>query len=195
DEPLSALDPRTQESLRTELERIHRIRGTTTLHVTHDQREALALADRICIIMEGEVVQVGDPYQVFNQPVNKEVATFVGVENVVKGRITTHKDGVAVVNTEEYQMQALSPIKEGEVKAFIRPENVVLSKSKLVSSARNSIPGIITHIIRDGPTFKIHLHHGLTALVTKQSLEDLELEEGKKVYASFKASAVHLIPK
>lgn len=195
DEPLSALDPRTQELLRTELMRIHRIRGTTTLHVTHDQREALALADRIGIIMEGEVVQVGDPYQVFNQPVNEEVALFVGVENVVKGRIISHKEGVAVVDTEDYQIRALSPLKEGKVNAFIRPENIVLSQSKLRSSARNSIPGRITEITRVGATFNIRLHHGLTALVTKQAIEDLGLEKGKKVYASFKATAIHLIPR
>ncbi|MFW6110619.1 MAG: tungstate ABC transporter ATP-binding protein WtpC [Thermoproteota archaeon] len=194
DEPLSALDPRTQESLRTELGRIHQIQGTTTLHVTHDQREALALADRIGIIMEGQVVQVGDPYQVFDHPENEEIARFVGVENVVKGRITSHQDGVAVVDTENYQIQAISRLKEGEVHAFIRPENIVLSLSKLRSSARNTIPGKITGITRVGVTYKIRFDHGLTALVTKQSIEDLGLEEGKKVYTSFKASSIHLTP-
>jgi molybdate/tungstate transport system ATP-binding protein len=193
DEPLSALDPRTRESLREELSRIHKLRGTTTIHVTHNQGEALALADRIGVIMDGEVTQVDTPYKVFNEPVSEEMAIFVGVENVIKGKIISSEDGVAIVEAGNYQIRALSNLTEGEVNVFIRPENIVLSKAKLESSARNSVDGEITKITRFGATFRIYLDSGLSALVTKQAIEELGLNVGESVYASFKATAVHLI--
>ncbi|MCK4320074.1 ATP-binding cassette domain-containing protein, partial [Candidatus Bathyarchaeota archaeon] len=115
DEPLSALDPRTQESLREELKRIHKVRGTTTIHVTHDQDEALTLADRIAVIMNGKVVQVDAPYKVFNEPVNEEIASFVGVENVIEGKIISSENGVALVEMGNYKIRALSNLTEGEV--------------------------------------------------------------------------------
>jgi molybdate/tungstate transport system ATP-binding protein len=193
DEPLSALDPRTRESLREELSRIHKVRGTTTIHVTHNQGEALALADRIGVIIDGEVIQVGAPYEVFNEPVSEEMAIFVGVENVLKGRIISSEDGMALVEVGNYQMRAVSNLTEGEVNVFIRPENIVLSKAKLESSARNSVIGNITKITQFGATFRIYMDSGLSALVTKQAIEELGLNVGENVYASFKATAVHLI--
>jgi molybdate/tungstate transport system ATP-binding protein len=193
DEPLSALDPRTRETLREELKRIHEMSGTTTIHVTHDQDEALALADRIGVIMDGELVQVDEPYRVFNEPVTEEIATFVGVENVIGGKIISNEDGVVVVETGKYQIRALSNLQKGEVNVFIRPENIILSKGKLESSARNSISGKISRISQFGATFRIYMDNGLSALVTKQAIEELGLKVEEKVYASFKATAIHLI--
>jgi molybdate/tungstate transport system ATP-binding protein len=193
DEPLSALDPRTRETLREELKRIHEMSGTTTIHVTHDQDEALALADRIGVIMDGELVQVDEPYRVFNEPVTEEIATFVGVENVIGGKIISNEDGVVVVETGKYQIRTLSNLQKGEVNVFIRPENIILSKGKLESSARNSISGKISRISQFGATFRIYMDNGLSALVTKQAIEELGLKVGEKVYASFKATAIHLI--
>jgi len=155
DEPLSSLDPRTRETLRDELKRIHEMRGTTTIHVTHDQDEALALADRIGVIIDGELVQVDTPHAVFNKPVSEEIATFVGVENIIKGKIVSNEDGVVVVETGNYQIRALSNLKEGEVNVFIRPENIILSKVKLKSSARNCIGGKISKINQIGATYRV----------------------------------------
>ena len=192
DEPLSALDPRTQESLREELKRIHKVRGMTTIHVTHNQTEALALADQIAVILKGELIQVDTPFRVFNEPVDERIAAFVGVENVIKGKIVSNEDGVALVETGKYWIHALSNLVEGEVNVFIRPENIILSKVRLKSSARNSIKGKITNITQLGATFRIRMGNGLTALVTKQAIEDLGLGVGKTVYASFKATAIHM---
>ena len=193
DEPLSALDPRTRESLIDELKRIHESRHTTTIHVTHDQDEALALADRIGVIMNGELVQVDTPYAIFNEPVSEEIASFVGVENVIKGKIISNEDGMVVVETGDYKIRALSNFNKGKVNVFIRPENIILSKVKLESSARNCIVGKISKINQFGATFRVYMDNGLSALVTKHAIEDLGLISGKKVYASFKATAIHLI--
>jgi molybdate/tungstate transport system ATP-binding protein len=193
DEPSSALDPRTQESLREELKRIHKVRGTTTIHVTHNQGEALALADRIGVIINGEVIQVGTPHKVFNEPVSEEMAIFVGMENIVKGKIISNEDGVALVEVGNYQIRALSNLTEGKVNVFIRPENIILSKVKLESSARNSILGKINNITQFGATFRIYMDNCLSALVTRQAIEELGLKIGERVYASFKATAIHLV--
>lgn len=193
DEPLSALDPKTQESLREELKRIHKIRGTTVIHVTHNQGEALALANRIGVIIQGEMIQIGTPHKVFNEPVSEEIATFVGVENVIKGKIVSSDDGVALVQTGNCQIRALSNLTEGDVNVFVRPENIVLSKAKLESSARNCIRGKMTRITRFGATFRIYMDNDLSALVTKQAIEELGLSLGTEVYASFKATSIHLV--
>ena len=192
DEPLSALDPRTRESLREELKRIHKVRGITTIHVTHDQTEALALADQIAVILNGKVIQIDTPFKVFNEPVNEKIAVFVGMENVIKGKIVANEDGVALVETGKFQVHALSNLFEGEVNVFIRPENIILSEARLRSSARNSIRGKIISITQLGAMFRIRMDNGLTAFVTKQAIEDLGLKIGKIVYASFKATAIHL---
>jgi len=192
DEPLSALDPRIQETLQEELIRVHRARDVTTVHVTHNQTEALLLADRIAVMMDGKVVQVDTPQGIFNKPTSSEVADFVGVENIVIGEVKSNEGGVAHVETEDFDISALSTYMEGRVKAFIRPENVTLSRTSLKSSARNNVKGRIVKITDLGVTVRIQLDKGVKALITKNSAEELGLKIGDEVYASFKATAVHL---
>jgi tungstate/molybdate transport system ATP-binding protein len=114
DEPLSALDRRTQDLLREELKRIHRREKLTSVHVTHDQMEAMALADRIAVIMDGRVVQVGSPHEIFNKPLNESIATFVGVENIFGGEIKTNRDGIAIIDLGDIELHAISNYKKGK---------------------------------------------------------------------------------
>lgn len=137
DEPLSALDTRTRETLRDELKLIHEISGTTTVHVTHDQTEALILADRVAVIIDGEVVQVDTPQNIFNRPASVRVANFTGVENVLEGQVTSSADGVATVEIDEYRVYVVSDVTVGPVYVFVRPEDIILSRARLDSSARN----------------------------------------------------------
>ena len=92
-----------------------------------------------------------------------------------------------------YRIRVLSNLTEGEVNVFVRPENIILSNVRLESSARNSISGTITNVTQYGATFRVYMDNGLSALVTKQAIEELGLKIGKTVYASFKATATHLI--
>ena len=89
-------------------------------------------------------------------------------------------------------LQVSSQINSGEVNIYIRPENVILSPNQLKSSARNNIQGNIASITQIGPVYRITLDNGLSAFITKQSLEELELFVGKKMFAAFKATAAHL---
>lgn len=89
DEPLSNLDARLREEMRIELKKIAETVGVTTLYVTHDQAEALSLGDKICVMSEGLIQQVGTPEEVYSQPSNQFVAEFVGEMNFIKGKVTS----------------------------------------------------------------------------------------------------------
>jgi len=195
DEPLSALDTRTHEALRQELKRLHKIKGITTVHVTHDQNDVLLLGDRVAVIIDGEMVQVGSPMEVFNEPANLKIAEFTGVENILEGEISEYKDGLANILINDYTISVSTNLSEGSVFVVIRPEDIILSKAPLESSARNMLECIITGLSLTGLVYRISLDRGFCSVVTKQSVENLELVEGLQIYASFKASAAHVIRK
>jgi putative spermidine/putrescine transport system ATP-binding protein len=98
DEPLSNLDAKLRLEMRAEIRRIHNTLGATTIYVTHDQEEALSLADRIVVMRDGEVRQVGGPEDLFSRPDHLDVAEFMGFRNVVAGRVTSVDGGVALVS-------------------------------------------------------------------------------------------------
>jgi len=195
DEPLSALDARTQILVRGEMKKIHKKSKLTTIHVTHDQTEAMVLADRIGVMMNGMMVQVGTPNEIFNQPRNEEVAEFVGMENIIEGRVKSNEGGLATIDVQGHRIEAISNCKRGDVRVCIRPEDITISLSDRPTSARNTLHGRVVEITPHGPLMQLKIDCGfcLTALITKKSKEELGLETGKNVCASFKASAVHVI--
>jgi len=195
DEPLSALDPRTRDSLRDEIKRIHKTEGTTTIHVTHDQTEALILADRIAVIIDGEIAQLGKPESIFNEPSSIDVAKFVGMENMLKGVVKENIEGIAKIDCGDFNLYATTEINEGRVFTFIRPENIIISETFIETSARNILETKIVEITKLGPTYQLTMDNSLTVVITPRSLEKLDLNIGKKVYLSFKATSVHVIRK
>jgi tungstate transport system ATP-binding protein len=200
DEPFASLDPPTRDSLIEDLEHILRQTQTTTILATHDRMEALRLSNRIAVMNAGKILQIGSPGEVMNQPVDEFVASFVGVETILNGRVIKRNGGTFVASIEGREIEAVGDAHLGDsVVLCIRPENVTLSTqpSKEGSSARNVVPGRISKITPLGFYQKVHLHCGfpLVAYVTNHSLEELSLTEGKEVRASFKATAVTVIRK
>jgi len=200
DEPFSSLDPPTREALMEDLDRILRETHTTAIMATHDQMEALRLSDQIAVMNEGKIVQIGSAAEVMNNPVDEFVASFVGMETVLTGRVTKTYDGTFITSVSGRDIEAVGNVDVGEtVVCFIRPENVTLSTgtSGDVTSARNIFPGKIVKIIPMGLFHKIQLDCGfpLVAYVTHQSLDNLSLRVGNDIVASFKATAVHVIRK
>ncbi len=198
DEPLSALDPGTQDATRKILKSIHSDSNLTVIHVTHDQTEARILADRVAVMMDGRIVQVGTPDEVFDKPVNDEVAHFVGVENVLKGEVIESSNGVCVLDIGGKVLEAVSECATGDtVYACLRPENVTLSKTGVNSSARNSFKGSLLEVERMGALVRAKVDMDgsflLNAFVTNQSADELGLTCGETVVVSFKASAVHVV--
>ena len=167
---------------------------------THDQTEALRLGDRLAVVHGGKIVQIGPSVEVMNRPADEIVAAFVGMETILPGRVVRVSDGVFVAAVEGGEIQAVGHVRPGEgVLCCIRPEYVTLSTNTPPSdtSARNVFAGKIRKITPLGLFYRIHLDCGfeLSAYVTRQSLDELALAEGKAVTASFKATAVHVIPR
>ncbi len=200
DEPFASLDPPSRDSLIEDLEGILRQTRTTAIFATHDRLEALRLSDRIAVMNGGKILQVGTPREVTHQPVNEFIATFVGVETVLTGRVIRKEGGTFVATVEGREIEAVGETQLGEaVILCIRPENVILSTnpSRETTSARNVFPGKIDKIVSLGLYQKVLLDCGfpMVAYVTNHSLEKLSLREGKEVTASFKATAIHVIRK
>ena len=123
DEPMSALDARLRERLRRELKEIQTELGVTTIYVTHDQAEALAISDRLAVLSSGEIKQVGEPESLYRRPESRFVAEFLGENNVFDGEaIGTAEDGRATVRADghEFELAAEDPI-EGTVTFCVRP--------------------------------------------------------------------------
>ncbi len=202
DEPLSALDPERREELQYELQRIHKEVGTTTIHVTHDFEEAVALGDRIAILHEGQILQVGSPEDVFRRPASKFIARFVGVRNIFQTEIIkSASNGTKLLALNGLTITALSSLAE-PAHFSIRPEDIILSREKLTSSIRNSFQGKITMIANRGTLIYITLEVSTSqkqkppipfiVAITHRSLEELDLRINDKINLSFKASAVHV---
>jgi tungstate transport system ATP-binding protein len=196
DEPFSALDVPTRQSLFGDMVNILQETRFTTVMVTHDRNEAQTLAHDITMLINGKIVQSGSPREIFGSPANKEIAKFVGVENILEGTIISHQDKVVEIKVNDRVIEAISGFPEGKmVDACIRPEDVVISLARISTSARNCFEGRITSMISELPLVRVSLDCGfpLTALITRMSADNLELQIGKTVYASFKATAIHVI--
>jgi len=197
DEPFSALDPPTREALLGDLGAALRRSRTTAVLATHDQVEALQLADRLAVMHLGRIVQSGAGFDVVNHPVDEFVAEFVGMEIVLPGRVTATGQGLCRVAVAGRELEAVGSPGLGEaVLLGIRPEHVTLAVHPgPATSARNCFPGTVTRIVPRGPFFKVELDCGfrVAAFVTPRSLEELALAPGSAVVASFKATAMHLI--
>jgi molybdopterin-binding protein len=195
DEPLSALDGQTRERMRRELSRVQRLTGTTIIQITHHFDDVFALADRVAIMREGRIVQVGETPDVFLHPADTFVAEFLGIGNIIRGNSSRAGTLARITPSQGPAFYAVSDI-VGEVVATLHAEDVILSQAPFASSARNCLSGIVTEIIPCGSTVRVVLDVGflLTALLTRESCRDLLLEPGSGVYATFKASAVHVIP-
>lgn len=198
DEPFASLDPPTRESLIEDLEVILQQTRTTTILATHDRVEALRLSDRIAVMNGGKILQIGPPEEVMNRPVDEFVASFVGVETILAGKVIKRGAGTIITSISAHEIEAVGDFDLGEdVALCIRPENVTLSThaSRETTSARNVFPGTIVRIIPMGLFHKVELDCGfpLVAYITRHSLENLSLAEGKEVKASFKATAIHVV--
>ncbi|MBS3814593.1 ABC transporter ATP-binding protein [Candidatus Bipolaricaulota bacterium] len=192
DEPTAALDPQTKESVRAELGKLHEELEVTTLHVTHDQAEAKILGERIAIIMAGKLKQIGTVDDIFNKPIDRKVASFVGVENVLEGKVVKFANQVATIDVGNFQLKAITDVEQGPVYVYLRPEDIFISDQRQSTSARNTIPGTILSVSHLGQVYRVRVDNGLNCFVTKQSVDEFDLQQGKKIFAAFKATAVQV---
>lgn len=135
DEPLSNLDARLRVDMRKELRRIHRETGVTTIYVTHDQKEALSLAQRIAVMRDGRVEQVGAPQDVYLKPRNRFVAEFIGQANIIVGQVREQRNGECLVETGLGLLKAAGN-GSGAVLCCIRPEALRLEADEAENRLR-----------------------------------------------------------
>src|SRR5450631_2045619 len=129
DEPLSNLDAKLRLEMRTEIRRLHQSLGLTTLYVTHDQEEALSMADRLVVLREGRVQQVGTPQELHNGPANWHVADFMGYRNLIDMDVTAVNGSIVTVHDNGFTLRgtAAQAVAVGEkVRVAIRPEDLVV---------------------------------------------------------------------
>lgn len=146
DEPLSNLDAKLRESLRFELKRLQRELGITSIYVTHDQIEALSLSSTIAVMRAGEVVQLGKPREIYENPQNKFVAEFIGTSNFIEGNVASRHGERHVVETRDGRLELDSgaEVPNGtDVVVSIRPEAVELSVER-PSNSPNVLHGNVT---------------------------------------------------
>jgi molybdate transport system ATP-binding protein len=192
DEPLSALDSETRAKLRKELRRIHSLTSTTMIHVTHSFDEAFLLGSRMAIMNHGEIVQVGEPSEVFRKPNSKFAAEFLGVTNIFRGESRV-ENGIAFIDINGLKVTSADN-REGQVYISIRPEDILVSLSPFESSARNSFQGRVEDISDAGTIVRITVDVGvpLVAAITRHSFFDMGLKQGIEVFLTFKAIDVHI---
>jgi iron(III) transport system ATP-binding protein len=161
DEPLSNLDAKLRESLRFELKRLQRELGITTIYVTHDQNEALALSDVIAVMKDGEIQQIGSPREIYNQPSSSFVADFVGTANFLNGVV----DGIAPCGSVKV-ITEIGPIlcqpnktyqKSDPVLISFRPEDTAIHSEPGGDSGSNTFAGKVTAAVFSGDFSEIRV--------------------------------------
>jgi iron(III) transport system ATP-binding protein len=147
DEPLSNLDAKIRVQVRAEIKKLQRELGITTIYVTHDQEEALSLSDRVAVMKDGRVLQVGAPKELYERPRTRFVADFVGTNNLVPGRVREHAGADLVVDTAVGALRAVSsgPVGERCVLA-IRPENVAIDAGGGGAAGANVVRGRVSFV-------------------------------------------------
>jgi tungstate transport system ATP-binding protein len=217
DEPTSNLDVHVRRRFREDLRRIVDQLTATVVLITHDQNEALLLAQRVVVISEGGIAQIGTPREVFTRPANRFVADFMGVETVWHGRAVSCDRGMCTVSTQAGNLaEVVAQMEIGsDLVLAIRPEDVALELASPAlqsrrpgSSVRNRWRGVIDTVSPAGPLVRVVVHLGtrctesggaiggegtLVALVTRPSAEELALAPGVAVEASVKATAIHVL--
>jgi tungstate transport system ATP-binding protein len=196
DEPTANLDPVSAANIEELIEGIIKQNAITVIMATHDMSQGQRLADRISVLISGEIVQSGGAMEIFTSPGSREIARFVGMENIVDGVVVSCEGDMAVVDVNGTTIEVVADCTFGdEVSIGVRPEDVTVALSRFSSSARNSLAGTVTRAVTSGPFCRVEIDCGfpLVALVTRKSSEELGLKKGKPVYATFKAVNAHVI--
>lgn len=195
DEPTANLDPQSAQMIEDLVTRFNRTEGVTVVMTTHDMQQAQRLADRVGVLMAGEFVQVGNAEAVFQSPANMKVAGFVGIKNILRGNVEALEYGLAVINVNGHHINAVCDHTAGtEVNLYIKPEDIIISPQSISSSARNSLKCVVRAVRGSGPVSYVDMDCGfpLEALVTSRSADQMQLQPGQEVFASFKATSVRI---
>jgi spermidine/putrescine transport system ATP-binding protein len=192
DEPLGALDAKLRKALQIELKALQEEVGITFIYVTHDQEEALTMSDRLAVMSNGRVEQVGNPVEVYEEPASAYVADFLGVSNMM----SAVGDGGGRVRLGDFQLVAAGGDfgAEGRIRLVIRPERVNLEDHG--TAGDNRIPGMVERVLYVGSTIQVlvHLAHGETLQAWMQNRGgDPPWQQGTAVSVHLPADAIRVL--
>ena len=197
DEPLTALDRKLREETRFELKRIHQRVGVTFLMVTHDQEEAMTMASRLAVMNEGRIEQIGAPEFVYENPVNRFVAGFLGAVNLFEGKVAGAEAGMLFVDTAVGRLAVTHPplASATAVAIAVRPEKIRLAAAADVAP-QNALPGTLRTVAYRGEasTCEAELANGRLIRVTVPSRDGgAGLPSGTPVTLSFAPDAARVL--
>ncbi len=204
DEPMAALDKKLRQHTQFELASLQYQLGTTFVVVTHDQSEAMTLANRIAVMAEGRIVQVGPPGEVYEFPANRYVASFVGNINLFDGRVTGGEAGRLSLHCEALGAD-LSVISDAVMPAgsaaciAVRPEKITISRQAPETKDRNVVKGTVWDLayFGDQSLYRVRLKTGAEMQVSAQNLRrsaKLTVEWDDEVYLSWEIASTILLP-
>ena len=184
DEPLGALDLKLREAMQTELRRIHQKLGITTIYVTHDQNEAMSLSDRIAVMNEGRIIQIGSGKEIYDRPRTKFVADFIGRINLLSvGGIERQGENVKIdIGGERVLVSNLPPTVNNQLALAIRPERIRILPDGADPGEWNVLEGVIVNRVFIGNllTVEVRLISGGTVKVEMRP-DDFNGSPGEKV--------------
>jgi spermidine/putrescine transport system ATP-binding protein len=201
DEPLGALDLQLRKEMQQELKRLQRRLGITFLYVTHDQDEALSMADRMAVMQAGRVWQIGTPVEIYEYPRNAFVTSFIGETNLLCGRIGLCAADTVRVDVESMAIWADRPdgfhVVAGEVVHLaLRPEKILLQREPLPAHA-NNLSAVVDEAVYLGTEMRYTLRLSLDlSLVVRQQILDhgIRLTPGERVFACFPSRSARILP-
>jgi putative spermidine/putrescine transport system ATP-binding protein len=199
DEPLSALDANLREEMRVELKRIQHRLGVTTIFVTHDQSEALAMSDSIVVMNEGRIEQQGTPATVYARPVSEFVARFLGNSNLLDGRVVDHSNGLMRVEAEglgQILAEAEKPDgapANGHVRLVLRAEKVRLTANGAAADDTATFQGRVEAVDYQGQAARYFVRVGSQTLQAINQIDRQPFGEGASVVVSIRARDVVLL--
>ena len=185
DEPLTALDAGLRERLRGELDRLLRMLGITTVYVTHDQAEAMALGDRVVVMRNGAIAQIGRPRDIYFAPANRFVAEFIGAANILEG---DYADGVLNLSGGKLPVDCGAPA--GAVFAIIRPESI-----GVVAPDQAALCGRVDSVSFIGARQRLSVSGAVDKAVLVDAPNAIEIKAGDRIGLRIDPGAVRLLPR
>ena len=200
DEPLSNLDAKLRVEMRTVIKNIQKDVGITTVYVTHDQEEAMAVSDRIAVMNKGVIQHCGEPKNIYLRPANLFVATFIGKSNVMEGRLLM-KEGVCLLEFPGgYQVEVPAILKKERknrpVTVSVRPEEFVLEPYSDTKRGQGIIATVQDHVFLGSNThYFLKMENGETVEAMEESDMDSQIKAGSKVLLTVKAKKINVFDK